>query len=190
MKSFVKTDSLGHRMKSLLIAFLACVSSVVSASPVRAEAAAELETVPYVDLQRYLGKWYEIASFPQSFQKGCTGTTATYSLRDDGLIKVVNECFKNSLNGPKDSAVGTAEVVDEKTNAKLKVWFFWPFKGDYWVIDLGRDYEYAVVGHPDRTYLWILSRTPRMDERTYEEILKRIEAKGYDLAPLRKTLQP
>lgn len=158
-------------------------------SPDSPSNAPALETVPFVDVQRYLGKWYEIASFPHFFQRGCTGTTATYTLKDDGRVDVLNECHKDSLDGKKTRAHGTAEVVDTKTNAKLKVWFFWPFKGDYWVIDLGANYDYAVIGHPNRKYLWILSRTPRMDPATYDDILDRIKAKGYDLSPLQRTLQ-
>ncbi|MDH4281235.1 MAG: lipocalin family protein [Myxococcales bacterium] len=148
-----------------------------------------LETVPEVDLNRYLGTWYEIASYPQSFQEGCTGTTATYTLRDDGQIDVLNECRKGSLDGKEDSARGRARVVDRDTNAKLEVSFFRPFWGDYWIIDLGPDYEYAVVGHPSRDYLWILSRTPTLDEATYEGISSRLEQEGYPLDRLQKTIQ-
>jgi len=168
----------------VLVSLTGCESSPDSPSN-----SPELVTVPFVDLKRYLGKWYEIASFPQSFQKGCTGTTATYAPKDDGRIDVLNECYKDSLDSKKTSAHGTAEVIDTKTNAKLSVSFFWPFKGDYWVIDLGANYDYAVIGHPNRKYLWILSRTPRMDSATYEGILERIKAKGYDLSPLQRTLQ-
>jgi len=149
-----------------------------------------LETVAEVDINRYLGTWYEIAAFPQPFQQDCTGTTATYTLRDDGDIKVENRCFKGALDGELDIAVGRARVVDTETNAKLEVSFFWPFWGDYWVIDLGENYEYAVVGHPDRDYLWILSRTPTMEESVYQGILNRVQTKGYSLDRLQKTLQP
>jgi apolipoprotein D and lipocalin family protein len=149
-----------------------------------------LETVPHVDLERYLGTWYEIASYPQRFQKGCTGTTATYTLRSDGEIDVLNKCRKGDLDGPEDIAKGRARIVDRETNAKLEVSFFRPFWGDYWIIDLGPNYEYAVVGHPSRDYLWILSRTPTLDPKVYDGILSRLEEKGYPLEPLRKTEQP
>jgi len=149
-----------------------------------------LETVPEVELERYLGTWYEIASYPQRFQEGCTGTTATYTLQSDGEIDVLNKCRKGSLDGPEDVAEGRARVVDRATSAKLQVSFFGPFWGDYWIIDLSPDYEYAVVGHPSRDYLWILSRTPTLDAEIYDTILKRLEEKGYPLEPLRKTLQP
>jgi apolipoprotein D and lipocalin family protein len=149
-----------------------------------------LDVVPHVDLQRYLGTWYEIATIPQRFQKGCVGVSAHYSLRSDGAIDVVNTCRKESLDGKERSVRGKAWVVDKSTNAKLKVRFFWPFTGAYWIIDLDKEYQWAVVGHPDRTYLWILNRTPQMDGALYNEILARIAGKGYDLTKIKKTLQP
>jgi len=149
-----------------------------------------LEVVPSVDLERYVGTWYEIASYPQRWQEGCTATTATYTLQGDGEIAVLNTCRKGGLDGPEDTAEGKARVVDPKSNAKLEVSFFWPFWGDYWIIDLGPDYEYAVVGHPSRDYLWILSRAPALDDATYDDILKRLEAQGYPLDRLVKTPQP
>jgi apolipoprotein D and lipocalin family protein len=151
---------------------------------------AELRTVPHVDLERYVGTWYDIASFPQRFQRGCTGTTATYTIRPDGKIDVVNRCRDRSLTGKERVAKGRARVVDRSTNAKLKVSFFRPFWGDYWIIDLGPSYEYAVVGHPGRDYLWILSRKPTMDSAVYEGILGRLREQGYEVERLERTLQP
>lgn len=150
----------------------------------------ELRTVNRVELDRYVGTWYEIASFPQRFQKGCTATTATYTLRPDGNIDVLNRCRKDSLDGEEKSAHGRARVVDPTTNAKLEVSFFRPFWGDYWIIDLADDYSWAVVGHPSRDYLWILSRTPTMPDETYRGILDRLVAQGYDVSRLQRTLQP
>ncbi|MBU6375269.1 MAG: lipocalin family protein [Bdellovibrionales bacterium] len=150
----------------------------------------ELATVPFVDLNRYLGRWYEISSFPQKFAKGCTGTRATYTLNHDGSVAVLNECNLNSLDGKLKQAKGKAVVVDRESNSKLKVSFFWPFYGDYWIVDLGANYEYAVVGAPDRDYLWILSRTTSMNETTYNEILERLTAKGFDVSRLEKMVQP
>jgi apolipoprotein D and lipocalin family protein len=138
-----------------------------------------LQTVHQVDLERYTGTWYEIASFPQSFQRGCAGTTATYTLRADGDIDVLNRCRDGSLDGKERSAHGRARVVDSSTNAKLEVSFFGPFWGDYWIVDLGPDYEYAVVGHPGRDFLWILSRTPAMEPERYASILRGLQAQGY-----------
>lgn len=147
-----------------------------------------LETVDHVDLSKYVGTWYEIAAFPQSFQKGCVATTATYAIRADGDIDVRNRCRKGALDGPEKSVLGRARVVDSATNAKLKVSFFRPFWGDYWIVDLGADYDYAVVGHPGRDYLWILGRTSTMTEATYAGILDRLKDKGYDTSRLRRTL--
>jgi len=148
-----------------------------------------LQTVAKVELGRYLGTWYEIASFPQSFQEGCTATTATYELREDGEIDVLNRCNKGSVTGPEDKAEGRARVVDPTTNAKLEVSFFRPFWGSYWIIDLAPDYSYAVVGHPDRDYLWILSRTPVMADETYAGILGRLTKVGYETGRLKRTPQ-
>lgn len=150
-----------------------------------------VQTVAQVDIQKYAGVWYEIASFPLLAQKGCTNVTATYTLRDDGDIDVFNRCRKYSLDGEEDSVNGRARVVDKASNAKLQVSFLRPFWGDYWVIDLAPDYSYAVVGHPSRDYLWILSRTPTMPEDTYQSILKRLQDdQKYPLDRLNRTLQP
>lgn len=168
-----------------LIAFLtACAGAGRSSATLP-----PLQTVPRVDLQRYTGTWYEIASFPQRFQKGCTRTQATYTLKPDGEIAVRNRCNRDALNGPESSVEGRARVVDTATNAKLEVSFFWPFWGDYWVIDLASDYSFAVVGHPSRDYLWILSRTPVLAPEVYDGILARLRAQGYDLARLQRTEQ-
>jgi apolipoprotein D and lipocalin family protein len=150
-----------------------------------------LEVVEQVDIDRYLGRWYEIASLPQRFQRGCVASRATYSRRDDGRIAVVNECREGSFDGELRRAEGVAWVADHgETPAKLKVQFFWPFRGDYWIIELDPEYRYAAVGHPSRDYLWILARTPRLDPVLYQALCARLEAQGYDLTRLRPTPQP
>jgi apolipoprotein D and lipocalin family protein len=163
-----------------MIIFIACTTGVKQDIP-------RLEVVSYVDLKRYAGTWYEIARFPHHFQEGCFSSKATYSLRDDGKIDVLNQCRIGTPEGKIKTAQGTAWVIDEKTNAKLKVSFFWPFSGHYWIIDLGDTYDYAVVGHPDRKYLWILSRTPELDEALYNNIIKRLQKQAYDTSKLIKT---
>ncbi len=145
-----------------------------------------LETVNYVDLKKYLGTWFEIAAFPQSFEKGCSCTSATYGLNKDGSIIVKNRCIKDNKLKVTE---GRATVVDKGTNAKLAVQFFWPFKGKYWIIDLAKDYGYAVVGHPNRKYLWILSRRPTLDDQTYNQLVVRAANKGFDVRQLVKTEQ-
>jgi apolipoprotein D and lipocalin family protein len=147
---------------------------------------APLETVPNVDVKRYEGKWYEIASLPFSRQEGCQCTTAEYQLQDDGVLTVTNTCKQEDGIA---QAVGKAFVVEGSNNAKLKVQFFWPFRGDYWVIDLADDYSYAVVGVPSRKYCWILSRTKTMNDDVYAAIVERVKAKGFDVTKFNKTVQ-
>ncbi|MGD0803396.1 MAG: lipocalin family protein [Candidatus Bathyarchaeia archaeon] len=137
-----------------------------------------LEVVPHVDLKKYLGKWYEIAHLPARFQEGCDDTTATYALSEDGSISVLNECIKD---GKAKQAKGKAKVVDKDSGAKLKVTFFWPFYGDYWIINLGKDYDYSVVGTPNRKYLWILCRTPKMDDKLYSQLIESVKSKGFNV---------
>jgi len=149
---------------------------------------APLETVAGVDLNRYVGRWYEIAKYPNWFERKCErDVTATYATRADGKISVVNRCTTHE--GKETESSGWAKVVDEKTNAKLKVTFFWPFFGDYWILELGANYEYVVVGEPSRKYLWILSRTAKMDEAVYAGIAERLAAKGYDARKLERMRQ-
>jgi apolipoprotein D and lipocalin family protein len=143
-----------------------------------------LEVVPHVDLNKYLGKWYEIAHLPARFQEGCTDTTATYTLSGDGSISVLNECRRS---GKVKQAKGKAKVVDKNSGAKLKVTFFWPFYGDYWIINLGKDYDYAVVGTPNRKYLWILNRTPQMDDKLFSQLIESVKSQGFDVNNLIKT---
>jgi apolipoprotein D and lipocalin family protein len=148
------------------------------------------ETVDYVDLERYDGVWYEIASYEQSYQAGCEDTTATYTIRDDGDIDVLNEC---DVDGEYNPIEGYAYVTDSTTNAKLRVVFNSGFPGDYWIIDLddaaeGEDYEWAVVGSSIRSFLWILSREPELDSDTLDGILDRLEAQDYDVSDLKYTV--
>lgn len=146
-----------------------------------------LQTVDEVDLKRFVGKWYEIASIPQRFQKSCYSTTATYTLSDKGYIIVENRCNKGSIDGKESYIKGKAFVERHGSNAKLKVQFFWPFKGKYWIIDLAEDYTYAVVGHPNRKYLWILSRTPHISEELYQRLVDKIEKNHFDISKIIKT---
>jgi apolipoprotein D and lipocalin family protein len=147
-----------------------------------------LETVAKVDLSRYLGHWYEIAKYQNRFERKCErDVTATYAVRADGKISVVNRCTTH--DGKVTESNGWAKVVDQETNAKLKVTFFWPFFGDYWIIDLGANYEYAVIGEPSRKYLWILSRSAKMDDAVYAGIAKRLKEKGYDASKLERMTQ-
>jgi apolipoprotein D and lipocalin family protein len=141
-------------------------------------------TVPKVDLQEYAGLWYEIAKIPNSFQDQCAyGTTAEYKIEPDGDIIVINKCY--DIDGELDMADGVAEIVDKKTNAKLEVSFvsllgIRPFWGDYWIIGLGENYDYAIVGHPERKYGWILSRSPTLPDDTMIEVFEILAYQGYN----------
>lgn len=148
-----------------------------------------LETVEYVELGRYAGTWFEIASLPQRFEAGCVGTTARYALDGDGNLVVVDRCREDSFAGPDRIASGEARVVDTQTNAKLAVSYTWPIWRDYWIIDLDPDYRWAVVGHPSRDYLRILSRAPRLDPAVYDGIIARLREQGYEVDRLQKTQQ-
>lgn len=142
-------------------------------------------SVAKVDLSRYAGKWYEVASFPMFFQRQCIGdTTADYALTEDGAVSVTNRCRTDS---GFDEATGKASVVEGSDNARLKVSFFWPFRADYWVIGLDADYRWAVVGNPNRKYLWVLSRTPQLPADILASALKAAADQGYDLAQLQYT---
>ena len=149
----------------------------------------DLKTVESVDLTRYMGVWYDVASYPTRFQKNCYNTVAEYTMVD-GYVKVRNSCRKDSFNAELSSIEGKAFVVKGSGNSKLKVQFFWPFKGDYWIIDLDEiNYRYAVVGHPSREYLWILSREKVIDPILLEGIKQRLRDQAYDVEKLRMTPQ-
>jgi apolipoprotein D and lipocalin family protein len=165
---------------------LAACASLLSRHPVGNTAVPE--PAKAVDLQRYLGRWYEIARYEQSFQKGCEGVSADYSLRADGGITVVNRCRR--AGGKVSEARGRAKVADARTNAKLKVSFFGPFYGDYWVLDHGDDYSWSIVGEPSGRYLWLLARSPTPSEAEVAGLIARARAMGYDTSMLLRTVQP
>jgi apolipoprotein D and lipocalin family protein len=143
-----------------------------------------------VDLARYQGKWFELARYDASFQRGCEGVTAEYTPLADGTVRVVNRCRQGSVDGIERSAEAMARVVPGTGDAQLKVTFFWPFEGDYWVLDRANDYSWAIVGEPSGQYLWILSRKALVPERDYHRLVSRAAALGYDVALLRRTAQP
>jgi len=163
-------------MKSILIGILFSVVMFAQQNPPT--------TVKYVDLKKYVGLWYEVAKIPNSFQDQCIkNTTAKYTLNEDGEIKVTNSCIDE--NGEVDDASGVVRVVDKKSNAKLEVSFVsflgWrPFWGDYWIIGLDENYQWAIVGTPNRKYGWVLSRTPNLDNTTTDKIFGIIKDQGYD----------
>ena len=179
--------------------FIICLLSVVIISALlkaQDKSKQPLEVVPSVDLARYCGTWYEIARIPNGFQTKCAGdVVATYTLLDDGQIKVVNRCRKE--DGEVTEAEGRAKrASDDEPNTKLKVRFapailsFLPFVwGNYWIVEIDTAYTYAVIGEPDREYLWILSRTPKMDENILQGILSRMREKGFNVGKIMRTEQ-
>ena len=171
-------------MKLLLLSLCLSLSGLAVASP-------KLQTVDHVDIKKYMGKWYEIARYKNSFQRKCAGTTADYTLKKNGSVRVINTCQKKSNPRKLQVGKGTAFVTDKRTNSKLKVSFVpflqrwgW-FGGKYWIIELGENYEYAVVGEPKRRFLWILSRTKQLPVGVYSDLLQRLETvHHYDTSKL------
>lgn len=144
-------------------------------------------TAPSVDLPRYMGKWYEIASIANRFQRGCRCTTARYQL-NDLTVSVVNQCMKGN-NKTMTQARAKAWIANRDDNSKLNVQFFWPFRANYWILAISPNYQYALVGTPNRRYLWILSRTPTMPKVAYQQLVNTAQQKGYAVQSLKKTLQ-
>jgi len=184
--------------KTVITAFfpvLLILSGLAAAQQNNVNTTSEVKAVSNVDLKRYSGKWFEIARYPNDFQKKCVGnTTASYKIQSDGTSEVQNQCLKK--DGTTIDAKGKAKIVDTTTNAKLKVRFapgllsFLPAVwGDYWILDLDNNYQYAVVGDPNREYLWVLSRAPEMKEATYQNIQRRVEKMGFNPGKLIKTPQ-
>jgi apolipoprotein D and lipocalin family protein len=182
-------------MRNLSIALsalaLLMTSSAALAFGPKAPAGPPVTTVAKVDLDRYLGRWFEIATIVQSFQRGCNATQAEYSFREDGKIRVINTCRLGSPTGEVKSAEGRARVVDTETGAKLKVSFFWPFEGDYWILALEDDgrgpYLAALVGSPDRKSLWILARETTLAPEVLARLLNRAKELGFDTSKLEFT---
>ncbi len=175
-----------NKIQFILIIRFSVLINLITMSKISAQ---PLQAVSNVDLNRYSGKWYEIASFPQRFQKGCHCTTATYTISEKGFVIVENRCNKGSVTGKESYIKGKAFIEAGSMNAKLKVQFFWPFRGKYWIIDLANDYSYAVVSHPNRKYLWILSRTSKIDIAIYQHTISRLIEKGLDVSKLQITEQ-
>lgn len=149
-----------------------------------------LRTVERVDLPRYMGDWYVIANIPYFAEEGKVATIERYTLRPDGKIDNTYLFRKESFDAKEQQWHAVAEVTNATTNAEWNVQFFWPFKLEYRVIDLAPDYRWAVVGHPSRKYLWVLSRTPTLDPTIYQGILNRTAAQGYDLSQVTLVPQP
>jgi len=165
-----------------VLALFGCASTPRGHGPLR--------LVENLDVQRYLGRWYEIARFTKGFEKNIVGATAEYSLREDGRIRVVNSGFRNTLDGPYTEAKGVAWAPDPRRPAALKVSFFWPFAGDYLVFGLDQEsYSWAIVGSDSRSYLWFLARTPQISDELFQKMEQIARDQGYDLSKLDKVPQ-
>lgn len=157
---------------------------------ISAEKLEGMNHVKDVDLKRYTGTWYEIARFPHSFEKNLVGVTATYAFRNDGKIDVLNEGYKNSLDGKYKKAKAVAKLPDKSDTGHLRVFFFWPFGADYIILELDKEnYAYALVGSSSDNYLWVLSRTPNLDEDIYRMLVRKAETRGYDIRKLQRVPQ-
>lgn len=171
-------------MRFVLFAALAALAACAP-QPERRSSDAPLTTVAEVELERYLGRWYEIARYDSRFERGCDGVTADYAHGEGAEISVINTCYRGELDGEAEVARGRARVVPGSNNAKLEVSFFGPFWGDYWVIELDEaEYQWAVVSEPRGRYLWILSRTREMDDGVLDARIARLEAQGFDTGAL------
>lgn len=146
-------------------------------------------TVSELNVERYMGTWYEIARFQHSFEKDLVGVTATYSLRDDGKIDVINSGYKHTLGGEYKEAKGKAKIPNPEEPGKLKVAFFLFFYADYNIMELDDDYQHVLIGSSTPDYLWILSRTPQLDEATYQQLVDEAKRRGYDTSKLFKVPQ-
>ncbi|WP_303312492.1 lipocalin family protein [Hymenobacter sp. BT730] len=179
-------------MKTRRPILFAAAATVVGAAAMLYSRARQtsLPVVPHVDLKRYVGLWYEIARLPTRFEKDCVAVTAEYNLQPDGTLSVRNSCHRNKLHSPAETATGTARVADRRTNAKLKVSFFWPFAGDYWILDLEGDYQYALVGEPKRENLWILSRHSHLERSIRDKLVAKARRLGFPVEKLIFTPQP
>ena len=173
-----------------LSVFSFTIIGIASTSAQNQEAMIDKKVVKELDLQKYLGTWYELARYNHRFERGLVGVTANYSIREDGKIKVLNSGYKKSLDGRFKQAEGKAYLPDPKLEpGKLKVSFFWNFYGDYFVLDLDENYQWAIVGSSSDKYLWILSRTPQLNQDLYNELMDKIRLRGYDVSQLIKVEQ-
>jgi apolipoprotein D and lipocalin family protein len=147
-----------------------------------------LEVAPTVDYDRFSGRWYEVAKLPRPTQKDCYGTTSFYERQGGGTLKIINECSLGTFDGPYHGMTTSAKAENAGEPAKLLL-NMGLHKGDYWVLEVGEKYDYAVIGHPSRDYLWVLSRTPQLDDATYQGVLERARAKKFDVDRLERTPQ-
>jgi len=176
------SNTVMKKMMLLTITFFLAGCAVFSNDP-------PLDTVEAVDLDRYMGQWYVIANIPYFGERGNVAGQAIYRQRDDGRMDDIYLYRDGSFDEPQEQLDGVAWVVDERTNARWKVRFFWPFTFDYYIVDLDDEYQWSLVGHPSRKYAWIMAREPQMDEALYQRLLTRFEDLGFESSALLKVPQ-
>jgi apolipoprotein D and lipocalin family protein len=168
---------------------IGCLLAVALLSATGCYTEPPLDVAPNVTLAQFSGRWYEIARLPRATQSGCTGTVASYELDSAGSLDITSECRLGRLDGPRKVMRANAKVPDASIPAKLAL-EVGGFYGDYWILEVGSAYEFAVVGHPSREYLWILSRTPKLDPGKLHAIVERAQANHFEVSRLEYTLQP
>ncbi len=180
-----------RRVMNQLMLVMCCSLIALSCSGTKnQETMIDKTVVKELDLQKYLGTWYELARYNHRFERGLTGVTANYSIREDGKIKVLNAGYKKNLDGKFSEATGKAFLPDpELEPGKLKVSFFWNFYGDYFVLELDENYQWAIIGSSSDDYLWILSRTPQPELELYNALIEKVKLRGYDVSELIKVEQ-
>lgn len=177
-------------MKNIALALgVAWTLAACAAPPVNRDVRVPIGHVAAIEPARYAGRWYEIARLPNAFERNCAGVTADYAVREDGRISVRNTCRAGAPDGPARVAEGVARIVDPQTNARLRVRFFGPFEGDYWVLDRAEDYAWSLVGEPSGRYLWILAREPVISDALRADLLALLAARGYRTEALEWTAQ-
>lgn len=172
---------------SFLIAMFAGLSACTNLSSMPVGNRNVPEPAKAVELERYLGRWYELYRYDAPFQRNCESVAADYSRNADGSFKVLNSCRKGAVDGPVKSAKGRAKIVDFASQAKLKISFFGPFYGAYWVLDHDDDYQWSIVGEPSGRFLWVLARDPKPSENRKAMLRRRVQELGYDWALVRET---
>ena len=148
-----------------------------------------METVPFVDIKRFMGDWFVIANIPTFIEKDATNAIESYKLNEKGEIETTFTFYQNSPNGLKKEYRPKGFIYNSKTNAEWRMQFFWPFKMPFLIIDLAEDYSHTVIGYPNRNYVWIMARKPQMTDETYARIIKKLKSVSYDVSRIEKVPQ-